>query len=183
MNPSESRGHDLIPIDVSHLDRLVAALGLVDANPGRQIRRDARGWKESELQLARILIGAIRPSVHAAIMLATGLVNGSCRGAVLLGEDLVGPVGPDEGFLDAVISAWPAPGAWASEGWITVDGPQFDLMLSTLGASTRLRYTMANEMDLLSASIGALLHAIGEQTDSAALREWLSATKLFGIER
>jgi hypothetical protein len=171
-------GRDLSPINANDLDRLVNALGLVDANPGRQIRRDARGWKESEVQLHRLLVAAIRPAFQSQIVLATGIVNSTCQAAVLLGDDLVGPVMIDSAALDTVTSAWPAPGTWG-DGWITVDGTGFDLMLSSLGASTRLQFTSGSKMDFLAASIGALLRTIAELTDAPSLRAWLSDTTSF----
>jgi len=173
VNTSELPSPGLIPIDVTHLDRLVAALGLVNANPGRQIRRDARGWRESELHLARILIGVIRPAFEPPVTVATALVDTSWQATALLGEDLIGPIQLDAQILDAVILAWPPPGAW-SEGRITVDGAQVDLMLSSLGASTRLRFMMTADFNSLSASVAGLLHAIADRTGAALLRSWLS---------
>jgi len=112
-------------------------------------------------------------------MLAVGVIDRSCEAAVLLGDDLVGPVKIESAALDTLISAWPAPGTWG-EGWITVDGTGFDLMLSSPGASTRLQFTSGSKMDFLSASIGALLRTIAEVTDGPTLRAWLSETTSFG---
>lgn len=71
--------------------RLLSALELVDQRPGRQIRRDLRGWKDSEVQLDRLVVGFVSPSFGRPLAFAMALIDSEWRSAALLDDRMIGP--------------------------------------------------------------------------------------------
>ena len=159
--------------------RLIDALGLIDPEPGRQIRRDARGWKVSELILDRIVLGFVRPASQPPLVCAIASIDATWRSVVILGDEVVGPVPLKASVAEALLDAWPSPGTWARNGWLRLDGMDVELRLSSLGARTALRFnggpgTLVSVQQRLG-DILALMAASG----TAALADWLAVTSDF----
>lgn len=157
--------------------RLVAALGLVSPEPGRQIHRDARGWKVSEVRLDQMVLGSVLPSFHEPLHFAIASIESEWRSVVLLAEDLVGPTVIAANVAEALADAWPSPATWAGEGWLMLDGTPFDLTLSTLSARTTLHFNGGPpSLVAVQHRVGEILHVVARESGSRGLDEWLRAT-------
>jgi hypothetical protein len=157
--------------------RLSDALGLVDLEPGRQIHRNGRGWKTSEVQLSLVILGFVRPSFHSPLVFAVAQMDGEWRAAALLVDIEVGPVVIRSKLAGGAVDAWPSPSAWAREGWVTLDGTNFDLALSTLGARTTLRFNGGPPpLARLQYCLGQILAEVARTSRIADLDQWLAST-------
>ncbi len=157
--------------------RIVRALGLVSPEPGRQIHRDARGRKVSEIRLDQIVLGSVRPSFHEPLRFAIASIESAWRSVVLLADDLVGPTVIGANVAEALVDAWPSPATWAGDGWLMLDGTPFDLTLSTLSARTTLQFS-GGPQSLIAVQhrVGGILHVIARESGNRRLDEWLRAT-------